>query len=207
MRGILIPKRKRIFGFTVIELLVTCTIIAILLAIGLAYWKSYQRKKTFNTAFDNFVGMLETAQNEAKAYGKDPTGFKETGSMKNNVFRNEQYMRLCRRGFGKTDKIENYKNLVVLISAANGPMTQDTINTEFNGVALCYGEKTGDGPDDYSYDWTLLFAPNGLLYWPGTVPGVEEIQIDLKDDKTNPSMWKQIFIHQLTGNIRTVQVK
>jgi hypothetical protein len=69
---------------------------------------------------------------------------------------------------------------------------------------LNFGQKSGTGVNDYEYDFCLLFEPDGTLIFPAGY-AYEDVRIDVEGD--SGKMMKSIYINQLTGNIRTVDVR
>lgn len=196
---------RKNFGFTLIEIIVVIAIVAILFTISLGRYNQYVRVRQFNAAFDNLKSTIEEAQAQARAYGKDPTGYQESGSLRQNVIRDKQFLRLVRRDLGKNDIIEEFVNVYTFISAANAPMTQARINSHYKGVAVTYGNKTGPGTNDFEYDWVLMFGPDGNLHLPGLDASVNEIYIEMSTrDNTHKS---RLYIDRYTGRTRIERIK
>ncbi|MCE1245190.1 MAG: prepilin-type N-terminal cleavage/methylation domain-containing protein [Firmicutes bacterium] len=192
-------------GFTLIELIVVFAIIALIFTFGVAYWKNYQIQKRFLTDFDSLVTKISEAQQAAKAYGKDPTGYSTTGTIRNGQTRDKYVCRLARKGMNATDTIDTYTGLTITTTAAVNPMTQSELNTKFNGVALNFGYKASSAADDYVYDFCFLFESDGTLYFPSPGYAYEDVRIDVAGN--SGKLMKRIYINQLTGNIRTEDVK
>lgn len=203
-------KLKKSHAFTLIELIVVIVIIAITFTFGMAYYKKYTIQKRFLTDFDKLVGTLKEAQIQARAHGKDSENYAGTGAMQNGQYHVQYICRMVMKtstGSAKYDKIDEFKEVKLFLQAGNAPMTNDRLMSQYEGVAVTFGSKSGN---TYAYDSVLLFGPDGTLYFPSGYTG-KTMYIEMQggiDNRTGiASMIRRVTIDQTTGAITTQIIK
>jgi len=211
------PSDKR--AFTIIELLIVIAIIAIALSFGLLHYRRQLAFREFQTNFDKMVQQIKEAQAKAKAYGSLPSGYQGDEDPHTGETRDYRVF-IVNNGLGRNITYEEYNDVRLDFNFLIRPMNQQRMEEEFKGVCIAFGyNETGGDPDEYNFDNTLIFGPDGIPIMPsdGTVQAPSNIDLGggkiikdefairmaIEDSSGNTIRDQWVFINSDTGLIRT----
>lgn len=173
--------QRQVAGFTLIELVVTVTLAAVLLMIGVPSFVAYQRSSELTSAANSFVAALGAARGEAMKRGLQAVVVPRTGNNWTTGW----------TVFVDTDNNQQFNGSDVLVVQ--------------QGALPSYFTATGQGTAQNSPAY-IMFNPSGYTQTSGSVFQSATLKIERNDisgvEKTNQT---RIVVIAKTGRARACQ--